>query len=567
MSKFTNIIGILSLLTATVANAGTIDSAQRMLNQLGYNAGPVDGAYGKKTRGALEAFYADNDGSYDGKLDANEVADLQAEMAERGIKAYVPLSSTALKLSVLANPDFTLRNQMKLGSNPFDNHRSVFHYVGQWGLGDMNNDGYDDYVLAPMVRGKSGNNSDWRPDIGYCAAPENRAKRKNDPRCTVEFYTPIIAWGSASGNYTLDYSALVSDREEGYSVGNMAIADFNGDGFNDVWQFNAGATHHEGEDILWLSDGTGKTWVDSRDNIKGLRKDFTHGGTAGDIDGDGDIDVVATSNRGTGGRGITCYFNDGSGNFKWKHCAGEDTAVAWGVALGDFDGDGDLDAMLGSDRNYGPTTWAGHEIWLNNGRGNFNKRLAKLDIGHTCNTTTAYMDVGDIDGDGDVDGIMSVTRFNYAMQSIVIQENLGGGKFQAVEYPLFTMKDMPKSVTDYYGLVDAKRTEDCDVLMDHKNKRISLDNEGHILNHHIQYMYVFDMDKDGNKDIWMTKGAAGATPWDWRVGQAGGWVDRDSVSKVLTKTEGGWIRNLGKGISEMYIKKSETKYRQVLLPN
>jgi hypothetical protein len=39
------------------------------------------------------------------------------------------------------------------------------------------------------------------------------------------------------------------------------------------------------------------------------------------------------------------------------------------------------------------------------------------------------------------------------------------------------------------------------------------------------------------------------------------------MSKVLAKTEGGWIRNLGKGISEMYIKKSETKYRQVLLSN
>jgi len=55
---------IVSLLffTATVTFAGTVDTAQRMLNQLGYNAGAVDGAHGKKTRGALEAFYADNGG-------------------------------------------------------------------------------------------------------------------------------------------------------------------------------------------------------------------------------------------------------------------------------------------------------------------------------------------------------------------------------------------------------------------------------------------------------------------------------------------------------------------------
>ena len=56
------------LVTATMTTpviAGTVDSAQRMLNQLGYNAGVVDGLYGGKTKRALEAFYADNGGSYD----------------------------------------------------------------------------------------------------------------------------------------------------------------------------------------------------------------------------------------------------------------------------------------------------------------------------------------------------------------------------------------------------------------------------------------------------------------------------------------------------------------------
>jgi len=50
------------------ALANSVAQSQRMLNKLGYNAGPVDGAYGGKTRGALEKFYADNGSSYDGKL-------------------------------------------------------------------------------------------------------------------------------------------------------------------------------------------------------------------------------------------------------------------------------------------------------------------------------------------------------------------------------------------------------------------------------------------------------------------------------------------------------------------
>ena len=37
---------------ATSTFAGTVHEVQRMLNQLGYNAGPIDGAYGRKTKSA-----------------------------------------------------------------------------------------------------------------------------------------------------------------------------------------------------------------------------------------------------------------------------------------------------------------------------------------------------------------------------------------------------------------------------------------------------------------------------------------------------------------------------------
>ena len=80
------ILAPVTALTGCQTTAGAIDQSQKMLNQLGYNAGAVDGAYGKKTRGALEAFYADNGGAFDGKLDANEVADLQSAMSKAGIR-------------------------------------------------------------------------------------------------------------------------------------------------------------------------------------------------------------------------------------------------------------------------------------------------------------------------------------------------------------------------------------------------------------------------------------------------------------------------------------------------
>ena len=75
------------------ALANSVAQSQRMLNQLGYNAGPIDGAYGGKTRGALEKFYADNGLSYDGKLDANEVADLKDALDAAGMSRKVNFSS------------------------------------------------------------------------------------------------------------------------------------------------------------------------------------------------------------------------------------------------------------------------------------------------------------------------------------------------------------------------------------------------------------------------------------------------------------------------------------------
>ena len=89
--KLNKTIAVLSMTVAMTSHAfaGNVDNAQRMLNQLGYNAGPVDGAYGGKTKRALEAFYAKSGGSFDGKLDTNEVADLTEAMDVAGLNLSV----------------------------------------------------------------------------------------------------------------------------------------------------------------------------------------------------------------------------------------------------------------------------------------------------------------------------------------------------------------------------------------------------------------------------------------------------------------------------------------------
>ena len=144
MTRLHAFIGSLLLLAASQTCAGTVDNAQRMLNQLGYNAGPVDGAYGKKTRSALEAFYADSGGSFDGKLDANEVADLKIAMSTLGIEIYQPKTSFEIMNSFVVDPpkqdlwiETNIRNNRGLNQHIWYGHELV--------RGDFNGDGLDDF--------------------------------------------------------------------------------------------------------------------------------------------------------------------------------------------------------------------------------------------------------------------------------------------------------------------------------------------------------------------------------------------------------------------------------------
>ena len=58
---------------------------------------------------------------------------------------------------------------------------------------------------------------------------------------------------------------------------------------------------------LYLSNDN-STWTHSTfSNVKNVKKTFAHGSAVGDIDGDGDIDVVLTLQH----KGLDCMYNDG----------------------------------------------------------------------------------------------------------------------------------------------------------------------------------------------------------------------------------------------------------------
>jgi hypothetical protein len=152
----------------------------------------------------------------------------------------------------------------------------------------------------------------------------------------------------------------------------------------------------------------------------------------GDVDGDGDLDLLTANQLSSL---VSVRLNDGKGNF----AGGSNPAVGtnpsststspYSVVLGDVDGDGDLDLLTA---NLGDNTVS---VRLNNGSGTFSG-TQNVGVG----TSPYCVTVGDVDGDGDLDllaanrdGSMVSVRFNNGQGAFSGTQNVGvGGGPQSV---------------------------------------------------------------------------------------------------------------------------------------
>ena len=146
-------------------------------------------------------------------------------------------------------------------------------------------------------------------------------------------------------------SAVESSAETGRVSRQIVVADFNKDGRADAFFADHGldASPYPGaRNALFLSSGT-TALTNAVANLPNIA-DFSHSAAAGDVDGDGDIDLFV-GNQGDGDKYPYLLLNNGSGGFTLNR-SGLPTTLHSGdpgittSTLFDADGDGDLDLFL-----------------------------------------------------------------------------------------------------------------------------------------------------------------------------------------------------------------------------
>ena len=196
---------------------------------------------------------------------------------------------------------------------------------------------------------------------------------------------PNRLWiNDGNGNFTDSGQSLGNSESE-----DVALGDLDGDGDLDAWVANSGTSSFIPNSV-WINQGgvQGGTPGIFTDSGQALGSSSSLNVALGDLDGDGDLDAWVANRFNQPNR---VWINDGFGNFTAPIFLGVGNSSSYGVALGDLDGDGDLDAWVANSNQP-------NRVWLNDGLGIF------IDSGQNLGNSQSWsVALGDLDGDGDLD--------------------------------------------------------------------------------------------------------------------------------------------------------------------
>lgn len=222
-------------------------------------------------------------------------------------------------------------------------------------------------------------------------------------------------------DFSLDGQIDIQDGWELYYAGLLGVADFNGDGYQDIVTFCGQPSADQGVPVIFFNDnGTGKFIKDESTGMKPQR-----GGTlgVGDYNRDGFVDIlVAGWADDFGNDCCRIWKNDGTGKFT-EVIVGDKAGTEKGhVIFADLTGNGLLDVFVTGTSC--PNDWANAAwVYKNNGDDTF----TQLEVG-LPGVQKSGADWCDLNGDGFIDLVYSGEGHDNSVYAF----NNGDGTFTAV---------------------------------------------------------------------------------------------------------------------------------------
>ncbi len=204
------------------------------------------------------------------------------------------------------------------------------------------------------------------------------------------FGQPSKVWlNDGSGAFSDSGQSLDTDSSD------VALGDLDGDGDPDAFSANGAANK------VWVNQGGAQAGTPGvfLDSGQSLGSTLSLSVALGDVDGDGDLDAWVGNNASD-----RIAVNQGGMQGGTEGVFQEDAFISSGqtrdVALADLDGDGDLDAFLAKS--------GGNEVWINQGSDQGGTEGAFADsLQSLGDSFSEGLDLGDVDGDDDLDAFVA----------------------------------------------------------------------------------------------------------------------------------------------------------------
>ena len=338
-------------------------------------------------------------------------------------------------------------------------------------------------------------------------------------------YGDTVTWYENDGNADPTWTAVDISTSQDQPI-KVHVADMDGDGDLDIV-----AASTLDYTITWYeNDGSADpNWAvtELATNVSG-----GHDLDVGDIDGDGDMDIVVPTSQ-SGDNVVYLFENDGAEDPSWTQTnISSPVGGAFHVDLADMDGDGDIDIVVGS--------WlyeSGSLGWYEND-GNVEPTWTYANISTNVVGQRKIL-VADMDGDGDMDIVSANLIWDvYGDTSVAWYENDGNAD------PTWTVANISRGFerTMFISIADMDGDGDLDI--------VSSSTDDDTITWH---------ENDGSADpTWSSVNITTIVDWPAEIDVADmdGDGDMDIVAALLNEDKVVWLENDGTGVST-YIESDE----------